>query len=80
MEILRSNLDFWLLKQFSVFLRKSVNIITSLNNLHAVKYVDKGIIRLCESISFRFFLYNVNVSLRFRVSCVRGTYFLAAVS
>ena len=35
-EKLCSKLDFRLLKQFSVFLRKSVNIITSFNNSHTV--------------------------------------------
>ena len=36
-EKLRSKIDFDLLEQYSVFLRKSVNEITSFNNSHAVK-------------------------------------------
>ena len=35
-EKLRSKLDFLLLKQFSMFLRKSINVISSFNNSHVV--------------------------------------------
>ena len=36
-EKLHSKIDFRLLEQYSVFLRKSINKITSFNNSHAVK-------------------------------------------
>ena len=42
MKKLRSKIDFRLLEQYSVFLRKSVNVIMSFNNLHAVKMRIRG--------------------------------------
>ena len=41
-EKLRSKIDFRLLEQYSVFLCKSVNIITSFNNSHTVNLRIRG--------------------------------------
>ena len=41
-EKLRSKIDFLLFEQYSVFLRKSVNVIMSFNNLHAVTVQIRG--------------------------------------
>ena len=80
MEKLRSKLDFPWLKQFSVFLRISVNVITSFNNLHAVNMWIRGFLVYVYPLIIRLFPYNVDVSLLFSVSHVRGTRFLTAVS
>ena len=51
MEKLHSELDFRLLEQYSVFLRKFVNVITSFNNCMQLN-VGKGIPCLRESVNY----------------------------